>query len=198
MATSTRMANEGSWPRHPSTSSLPRQEVTRQRAALLRLLQAQQEILREHRRSLREAPPLESVVGADDEERAAQEFEAGLDIALLEMRARQCQEIETALDLLESGSYGRCVDCAEPILASRLLARPFAVRCRNCQETLEKNDENGRDGSCSAPITPTREDLALGGAAQWPRSASGPKARRKHRPAPVPVGRPLSLGGVSL
>ena len=199
MATSTRMANDGSWPRQTTTPP-PRQLVTRQRAALLRLLEAQQEVLREHRRSLREAPPLESVVGADDEERAAQEFEAGLDIALLEMRARQCQEIETALHLLESGTYGRCMDCEEPILPSRLLARPFAVRCRNCQETLEKNDENGRDGSCSAPFTPTREDLALGASAHWPRSASRPKAHRTHRPAPVPVPvrGPLSLGGVSL
>src|SRR5512136_687101 len=85
MATSTRMANDGSWPRQTTTPP-PKQHVTKQRAALLRLLEAQQEVLREHRRTLREAPPLESVVGADDEERAAQEFEAGLDIALLEMR----------------------------------------------------------------------------------------------------------------
>jgi RNA polymerase-binding transcription factor len=197
MATSTRMANEGSWPRHRTTSSAPRLEITRQRAALLRLLRAQQEVLREHRRWLREAPPLESVVGADDEERAAQEFEAGLDIALLEMRARQCQEIETALHLLESGSYGRCIDCEEPILPSRLLARPFAVRCRACQEALEKSDDSGRDGSRTAPLTPTREDLALGGSGHWPRSA-GPTARRKHGPVPVSVRRPLSLGGVSL
>lgn len=195
MATSTRMANEGSWARPQTASSLARQLVTRQRAALLRLLQAQQEVLREHRRSLREAPPLESVVGADDEERAAQEFEAGLDIALLEMRARQCQEIETALQLLESGTYGRCIDCDEPILPSRLLARPFAVRCRGCQEALETSNGNGHDTARSAPITPTREDMALGGSAQWPRVSA--KARRKERPEPVPVKRPLSLGGVS-
>jgi RNA polymerase-binding protein DksA len=192
MATSTRMANDGSW---------PRQQMTRQRAALLRLLQTQQEVLREHRRSLRETPPLESVVGADDEERAAQEFEAGLDIALLEMRARQCQEIETALHLLASGTYGRCIDCDEPILPSRLLARPFAVRCRDCQDVLETSNGNGNrhDASRSAPLAPTREDLALGGSPHWPgRGSAGPKLRRKHGPVPVPVARPLSLGGVSL
>jgi len=175
---------------------VPKLRVTRQREALLRLLQAQQEVLREHRRSLREAPPLESVVGADDEERAAQEFEAGLDIALLEMRARQVQEIETALHLLESGTYGRCIDCEEPILPSRLLARPFAVRCRGCQEALEKS--NGRDQARTPGFTPSKEDVALGGSAHWPRSAGGPKARRKHRPEPVAVRRPLSLGGVTL
>jgi len=182
------MANNGSW---------AKQQMTRQWAALLRLLQAQQEVLREHRRSLRPAPPLESVVGADDEERAAQEFEAGLDIALLEMRARQVQEIETALHLLESGTYGRCIDCGESILPSRLLARPFAVRCRTCQETLEKS--NGHDTSHSPAIAPSREEVALGGSARWLGGASAaPQLRRKHRPAAVSVRRPLSFGGVSL
>jgi DnaK suppressor protein len=199
MATSTRFANEGSWPR-PTTGSQPRQQtMTRQRAALLRLLEAQQDVLREHRRTLREAPPLESVVGADDEERAAQEFEAELDLALLEMRARQCQEIETALQLLESGTYGQCIDCENPIMPSRLLARPFAVRCRNCQEAFEKATDNGNaHESRSAPIAPTREDLALGGSSNWPRVSSGPKLRKKNQPEPVPVKRPLSLGGATL
>lgn len=197
MATSTRTADVGSWPKQAHDGWWPKQQLTRQRAALLGLLQAQQAVLREHRRSLREAPPLESVVGADDEERAAQEFEAGLDIALLEMRARQVQEIETALRLLESGTYGRCVDCEETILPSRLLARPFAVRCRDCQETLEKGD--GHDEPRSPALAPSREDLALGGSARWPgRAPIAPQPRRKHRPATVSVRRPLSLGGVSL
>ncbi len=198
MATSTRMANESSWPRQ-TTGSQPRQQVvTRQRAALLRLLEAQQEVLREHRRTLREAPPLDTVVGADDEERAAQEFEAELDLALLEMRARQCQEIETALQLLESGTYGQCIDCEDPILPSRLLARPFAVRCRDCQEAYEKANGNGKGHEArSAPIAPTREDLALGGSASWGRASSGPKLKKKAPPAPVPVKRPLSMGGVT-
>ena len=197
MATSTRMANDGSWQRQ-TTATAPRQHMTRQRAALLKLLEAQQGVLREHRRTLREAHPLESVVGADDEERAAQEFEAELDIALLEMRARQCQEIATALQLLESGTYGRCIDCEELILPSRLLARPFAVRCRDCQEAFEKANGNGHhDFSRSAPIAPTREDMALGGGSHWGRASGAPKLRRKNQPAPVPVRRPLSLDGAS-
>jgi hypothetical protein len=134
------------------------------------------------------------VVGADDEERAAQELEAGLDIALLEMRARQVQEIETALRLLESGTYGHCIDCEETILPSRLLARPSAVRCRTCQEALERSDE-----SRSPAIAPSREDLALGGSARWPgRASTAPKPRRRHRPAAAPARPPLSIGGVSL
>ena len=184
MATSTRMASRDSWPqRH---------------AALDRLLRAQQEVLREQRRSLREVPPTETIVGADDEERAAQELEVELDIALLEMRSRQIQEIETALHLLEAGGYGRCVDCREPILASRLHARPFAVRCRTCQEELE--GDAAHETRCTAGFS-SRPDWAPLGSAQWPGSRSGPttsRTRRRHAAAAVSVTRPLSHGGVSL
>lgn len=184
MATSTRMASRDSWPqRH---------------AALDRLLRVQLEVLREQRRSLREVPPTETIVGADDEERAAQELEVGLDIALLEIRSRQVQEIETALHLLEAGGYGRCVDCDEPIPSSRLHARPFAVRCRTCQEELEGDAAHESRGAASFG---SRPDWANLGSAPSPGSRSGPttpSTRRRHAAAAVSVTRPLSHGGVSL
>jgi DnaK suppressor protein len=182
MGTSTRFVNNSS--------------LSGRRSALLGLLRAQQDVLREQRRSLRETPPLEAVVGADDEERAAQEFEVGLDIALLEMRSRQVQEIEAALQLLESGTYGLCVDCDERIVASRLLARPFAVRCRTCQEAVETD---GREPSATAALTPSREDWALAGSPAWRRNAeAAPRPRRKQRPMAVPVKGLASYGGASL
>jgi len=167
-------------------------------AALHGLLRAQQDALREQRRSLRETTPLENVVVADDEERASQEFEVGLDIALLEMRSLQVREIEDALRLLEAGDYGRCVDCGEPILPSRLLARPFAVRCRACQEALE---EGLRAPRPTAGLTPTSSPWALLAPAPWPGSrndAPAPRPRRRHRESAAPLGRPLAPGGVSL
>ncbi len=128
---------------------------------------------------------METIVGADDEERAAQELEVGLDIALLEMRSQQVQEIETALRLLEAGGYGRCVDCDEPILASRLRARPFAVRCRACQEELEGD----RHGSRSTAASASRSD--------WAPLGSPPRPGRRRGTA-ASVARALSYGGVSL
>jgi RNA polymerase-binding protein DksA len=178
------IANRDSWPeRH---------------AALERLLRAHQELLREQRRSLREAPPQQTTVGADEEERAAKELEVELDIVLLEMHSRQVREIETALQLLEAGAYGRCVDCDEPIQASRLQARPFAIRCHTCQKALEGDGDELRR---SAAVTPSRSDWAVlgsvSGPASW-RAPTTPKMRRRHRATAVPVTRPLSFGGVSL
>jgi RNA polymerase-binding protein DksA len=181
---STAIANHDSWPeRH---------------AALERLLRAHQELLREQRRALREAPPQQTTVGADDEERAAQEPEVELDIALLEMHSRQVREIEMALQLLEAGAYGRCVDCDEPIQASRLQARPFAIRCRSCQKELEGDADERRRTAAVATSGPGWALLgSIPGPAGW-RAPTTPKMRRRHRATAVPVTRPLSFGGVSL
>ena len=168
---------------------------TERHAALHGLLRAQQEALREQRRSLREAAPLETIVVTDEEERAAQELEVGLDTALIEIRSRQVQEIEDALRRIETGGYGRCVDCGEPILASRLSARPFAVRCRACQQALEGEDRWPRPTA----VEPATAPWALLGSIPWPASrgdAISPRARRASRGRAVPIDRPRAYGGV--
>jgi DnaK suppressor protein len=46
--------------------------------------------------------------------------------------------VQVALQRLADGSYGRCVDCDEPIGAQRLQAQPAAVRCLSCQAAAER------------------------------------------------------------
>ncbi|MBI4441807.1 MAG: TraR/DksA family transcriptional regulator [Acidobacteria bacterium] len=46
----------------------------------------------------------------------------------------QLRQLESAIDRLESGDYGTCVDCGAPIPAKRLRAIPWAVYCVACQE----------------------------------------------------------------
>lgn len=38
----------------------------------------------------------------------------------------------TALQRIDSGLYGSCEECDEPIKAERLLALPYTARCINC------------------------------------------------------------------
>ena len=45
--------------------------------------------------------------------------------------------IEAALGRIESGEYGRCEECDEPIVLRRLKALPWATRCVACQEESE-------------------------------------------------------------
>ena len=57
--------------------------------------------------------------------------------ALLENSAEQRAEVEAALQRIEEGTYGVCVDCGQPIPDARLEVRPEAARCVADQEKHE-------------------------------------------------------------
>lgn len=42
-----------------------------------------------------------------------------------------------ALDAINNGTYGICVDCGDPISEKRLKHHPNAARCIKCQEAAE-------------------------------------------------------------
>lgn len=56
-------------------------------------------------------------------------FERAKDIALLDNAERHLTDINEALDRMESGSYGKCRTCGEPIPFERLQALPTAAYC---------------------------------------------------------------------
>lgn len=58
-------------------------------------------------------------------------------ITLVEMRVRELEQIEAALNRIENGQYGRCTDCDRWIKPERLKVMPYSVRCVKCQKALE-------------------------------------------------------------
>ena len=60
--------------------------------------------------------------------------------SFIEHKYRELEEIEQALTRIESGYYGHCIDCGGWIGGARLKVMPAAIRCRKCQEVLEKFD----------------------------------------------------------
>jgi DnaK suppressor protein len=46
--------------------------------------------------------------------------------------------INEALDAIETGEYGICAECGEPINEKRLLLMPFALLCVRCQSEIER------------------------------------------------------------
>lgn len=72
-----------------------------------------------------------------------------IDISLLEMRNRIRREIDDALQRLEEGTYGICIECGEEISEGRLKVLPFATHCVKCKEKnellekIEKEEERG-------------------------------------------------------
>jgi RNA polymerase-binding transcription factor DksA len=80
---------------------------------------------------------LEGVVG-DGADYAGARIRAGIEGELMERHMRDLQGLEAARGRMKIGTYGICVDCAEPIDYARLKLNPAAVRCAACQAEREK------------------------------------------------------------
>ncbi len=64
-------------------------------------------------------------------------FEAEIEFAVIDQRAKGLRQVEFAVERLKAGSYGICEDCGAKISAARLKALPSASRCTQCQERWE-------------------------------------------------------------
>ena len=62
-----------------------------------------------------------------------QEFTLGL----IENEQGTLELVNEALDRLARGSFGRCVECGEPISKPRLQALPYTRHCIQCARDLE-------------------------------------------------------------
>ena len=68
----------------------------------------------------------------DDAGIAARNNSAGMAIANIERELRTLSEIDLSLRRMETGEYGVCGVCGEPIPLARLNAIPWTRRCVNC------------------------------------------------------------------
>ena len=58
---------------------------------------------------------------------------------LAEVESRELVNIESALERIREGSYGKCEHCEEVIPLARLQALPYATLCIRCQREAEKD-----------------------------------------------------------
>ena len=70
-----------------------------------------------------------------------------LEFALIQMKTETLNKIDEALRKLAEGSYGRCVECGEDFREARLRALPFAVRCKDCEESRELFEQRERSAA---------------------------------------------------
>jgi DnaK suppressor protein len=66
-----------------------------------------------------------------------------LNFADIDRDAQELRRIDYALARLNNGTYGECIDCAQPIALARLQAEPAAARCIVCQEAYERTHASG-------------------------------------------------------
>jgi DnaK suppressor protein len=58
--------------------------------------------------------------------------------AVLALARRQRSDVLAALQRIDLGTYGTCVDCGGPVPEGRLEAKPEAARCVACQGKLDR------------------------------------------------------------
>jgi RNA polymerase-binding protein DksA len=78
---------------------------------------------------------------ADDEPQRRPEREVAM--ALTDHERRELEAVKAALQRIEQGRYGRCVDCEVSIPFDRLRAEPWAMRCIDCENRHERAAPRG-------------------------------------------------------
>lgn len=59
--------------------------------------------------------------------------------AMSEHETAELADIDRALELMDKGDHGTCIDCEVPIPVARLMATPTALRCIACQSVHESH-----------------------------------------------------------
>ncbi len=74
----------------------------------------------------------------DDAETGTATFERERTMSLARNARQTIIQIERALERMDAGTYGLCINCAQPIPVERLEALPQAVDCLDCRRKAER------------------------------------------------------------
>ena len=77
---------------------------------------------------------------ADIADDAVQSYERQLMMGLGEKEFEKLRLVEEAIEKLDEGQYGICLECEELISEERLAVIPFASHCVDCLEIIEKKN----------------------------------------------------------
>ena len=80
----------------------------------------------------------ESTAFADEIDQVQATASRDVGLVTREMLLKRVNRLSAALDRLDEGEYGVCVECAEPIGPARLDALPEVQTCVRCQAGLER------------------------------------------------------------
>ncbi|APW40565.1 hypothetical protein RD110_08635 [Rhodoferax koreense] len=107
---------------------------------VLRWLEARSDELRAEIAAAQRLPDRSHEVG-DFKDEATDSLASTVSGAEVERDLAELRDNEHTLAIIRQGRYGLCEDCAEPIEAARLQARPASTRCLACQEAAERRPQ---------------------------------------------------------
>jgi DnaK suppressor protein len=90
--------------------------------------------------SLRDSIRIHQVADPIDMTQEAAEREMAIEN--LDRETALVRRVRAAMERIDDGSYGVCLECEEPISSKRLTAIPWAERCIICQEWADRSDAN--------------------------------------------------------
>jgi len=100
--------------------------------------QALERQLAEHLHGQTRAERAHEVLTQDGDDAPQRLPERDIAAALTHQEQLELEQVSAALQRLERGDYGRCVDCGIDIPFGRLKAEPWALRCINCEAARER------------------------------------------------------------
>jgi len=74
----------------------------------------------------------------DVADQASSSSSEDLKISLHNNEQAEYKMVLKALDMVNDGTYGICIECEKPISEKRLAIFPTSTRCIGCQEALEE------------------------------------------------------------
>lgn len=78
--------------------------------------------------------------GSKPDENAQEISDYTTNFATEKILEKTMEDIDSALDRMEDGTYGICKYCKQPISVKRLIARPVASACMACKTELQENE----------------------------------------------------------
>ena len=94
-----------------------------------------------------------SIGHLNEEDQAQMSHEEFVSLRLNGLDFETLRLVEEALNRLDSGEYGICMECEEQIARKRLRAVPWALYCVKCQEQLAA-PVDGPDQELAGPRQP--------------------------------------------
>ena len=110
----------------------------------LKLLRWRDDILREAKQTLQHLQE-ENVNHPDLADRASSETDRAIELRARDRQRKLIAKIDAALERIEEGTYGFCVETGDPISLKRLEARPIATLSIEAQERHERREKVYRD-----------------------------------------------------
>ena len=109
-----------------------------------KLMRWRMELLADSAETLRSLQE-ESLLKPDLTDRASLETERAIELRTRDRERKLISKIDSALQRLDSGTYGYCEETDEPIGIRRLEARPIATLPIEAQERHERMERTHRD-----------------------------------------------------